>query len=171
MEIYFDENEDWFIEFNTSNFASGISYFDRISLESSSGIAEIKSGIQLTDSTVFLTNDSLLTSLQINPLGDYIKIVAPQGVNLFDVLGFQCELYYYFGDYQFSHVSALSIGQSYCISENDSFVSFLTKCNSPTIGYSNSSQAYYGDLIINLLDENEEPLAGVNCFLEQRAFN
>jgi len=174
-EIYFDDNDDWFIEFRTCNFNNSLDSFDGISIESSNGIAEIKSGIQFTDSTVLITNDSLITSLQINSAGDYIKIVAPFGV---DLLAYQdspwvldSELSYYFGDYPQSYVSCLLEGQSFCISENPYEVSYLTKSDSTTLGYANTSVEYYGDLVINLKDDNNDPITNVKCYLKQVAYN
>lgn len=167
-EIYFDENDNWFIEFNTSAYEWEAYSFDEIILETSSGQSEVKSGIVFTDSTVLITQDSLLTPLFINPAGDYIKIVKESGD---DGYWFPSERCFIFGDYEYSHVGVLYSGQSYCIPYGMDFLYCITKCNVPTPGYSDVNDNFYGDLVLNISDGNSNPMPDIKCFLTSYSYN
>lgn len=167
-EIYFDENNNWYIEFQTYYMQLDINSFDEISLETSSGTADFKSGISFTDTTVIITIDSMTNPLYINPNGDFIRLYFHDEDH---VVYHPSEYIFIFGNYEMSYVTSLHELQSYCLFTNSMNVSRLAKCSTPTVGYSNDDLNCDENLLLKITDEVGNQITNVRCYLTQFAYN
>lgn len=162
-EIYFDSYQNWTIEFNMSFFYSD---FSLLTIESSAGTLSFKPGIITNDSVVVITSDSLQTPLYINPEGDYIKIIGSENDNI-------SERYFFFGNYEYSYISAINSSQSYVLQADVcSYFYYLIKENSPTPGYVNPyySQSY-GTFTGNIFNCYLFPISNARIKCRINAYN
>jgi len=163
-EIYFDDYGNWTLELNTYFYS--LIDLDYISIETNTGISSLIPGIQVTDSVVILTIDSLTTPLYINPAGDFIKI---HGCNN----DFPSESFFYFGAIEYSYVSPINSSQSYEIQSApyNEWICYFVKENTPNIGYTNSEASSFGILSGSIVDEDETPISDVKLIAKVSAYN
>ena len=163
-EIYFDSFGNWTIEFNTLAFP--FLDFNAISLETSAGTSAFKPGIVTNDSIVVITIDSLVTPLYINPAGDFIII---NGIS--SGMGFDSEFYFYFGDYQYSYVSAINSSQSYVFTQSYYGFYYLVKQNSPDVGCTNYTYPATGTFSGQIVGGDSLPIPEVKIKCLITAYN
>ncbi len=122
---------------------------DGWSLASSSGRAFFKNGILVgLTRYVILTQDSLLSPLPLNPLGDSLVLYSPQGLRL--------ELR--FGNIPESWKPSPREGQSLCLKETSPQFYYLD--NSPTLGLPNDGQNAMGTVHGVVTDSLGQPITG-----------
>ncbi|HOW24254.1 MAG TPA: hypothetical protein PK711_01170 [Bacteroidales bacterium] len=159
-EIYF-EGDDWFIELVHFNQLFGESSLDNFGILCSSGSAQFKPGIDVTESGwVIITQDSMLSPLAINKYGDFIQFRFYHNGSWNTVNSPT-----YFGDMEDSQVNYPFEGQSIVnttIIYGQNWMDFWTvKENDPTLGSSFYQVTTYGTLSGRVLNQNLEPVAGI----------
>ena len=162
-EIYFDSNGNWYIEFNTNNMQlySNLNNFDNITIESSTDTANFKLGINLTDSIVIITQDSLTSQLLINPYGDFIKI---SGI----ISDYQSEYYFPFGNYEYSYVKPINNSFSYQMTNEHPY--YFAIQTIPTIGFLNNNLPT-GIFTGHIIDADSIPIPNVEIILDITSYN
>ena len=142
-ELKFTGN-DWTIEMLTDGF---IGTLDGRSLRSNSGTAFFKNGIHLPSGYLLVTQDSLLSPLNINPLGDSLTFNIPGGSLTFG-----------------NSPSAVvpSPGESQSISYGGRGYYYLD--NSPTLGQHNDSANAMGTVQGLIADSLGRPIPDVRVF-------
>ena len=128
-ELYFSSDNKWEIEIILKYFYDSM-LTDSIFLVSSSGRSQIKFGSYYSsnlESIKLITNDSLYSDLNINPLGDSIKIEYHYQWNT------KYSETIIFGNIENSTLPAPKVGQSIA-----KYSDVFGICNSPTIGSNNS---------------------------------
>ena len=156
-EIYF-EGDEWFIELVLWDFHSDL---DNYRIVCSSDTAQFKPGIDITNlGWMIITQDSMLSPLSINKLGDFIEIEQEDNGSWWP-LGMPV----YFGDIEYSGVNYPYEGQSivntiiYDGYYDDYY--WPVKENSPTLGSSFFQATTVGILAGRVLDQNLDPVGGI----------
>jgi hypothetical protein len=170
-ELYIVDNSHWYLElvFIKGSCYQGITTLDGIQIATSAGTVGFKNGIHITnDSVLVITQDSLLSPVQLNRAGDFIIIKNSKG-NQIDKL--------YFGNIASSQISAPAQGQSIVtyrfvcwgiVSGNLETIFPKVKDNHPTIGfnafkpYDASSANTIGTFSGIVYDLTHHPVPGVH---------
>ena len=125
---------------------------DGWSLGSRSGTALFKNGIYMGAAYVVITQDSLLSQLDINPLGDSLTLHSPQFL----------EESFVFGNSPYSAIASPRTGQSICWHQGVPYGYYLD--NSPTPGLPNDTSNALGMIRGLVTDSLGQPIAGVSVW-------
>ena len=145
-ELLFTGN-GWVLELHAS-----FTNLDGWSLGSRSGTALFKNGITLGTGYVVITRDSLLSQLDINPLGDSLTLHSPQF--------FEESLV--FGISPYSAIASPRTGQSICWHQGAPYCYYLD--NSPTPGLPNDTSNACGTVHGLVTDSLGQPVSNVSVW-------
>lgn len=163
-EFYIVTESEWFLEIYIDPLyyesSQEIHNLDGLEIISSNGSSLVKEGIYFTNGDIIiLTQDSLQSPVQFNRNSDFIGI---ENINT------GISEVYYFGEIQYSQISALSEGQSLVLRKttcggDEDYSYFLCKDASPDIGEgpyttTNALGLYSG----KVFDRNNDPVSGIS---------
>ena len=149
-EIQFSEN-GWIIELYPIQWAGEL---DSVYLTSTTDTAFVKPGALIPDDYCLLTQDSLLSILNINPANDTLSIYL--NIGDWDFPDDQITI----GDLQVDSSQSLSRILEYGIPGVD----FWYIDNTPTLGFENDSENAMGTIHFQILDESGEPIPSAGLY-------
>jgi hypothetical protein len=166
-ELYFDNTNKWFIELDKFY----INDYDSI-IFSSSTQKSLTKKIVFQNNIATLTTDSLISGVNINPLGDSITVTLYSKAIFFgnyvtDIL--------VFGNYRNASIGRPKQGQSIAICSSKVMFDCSGKIinypkfnfnKNPSIGTSNDCAGMYGNLYGIIYDENNQPASNITYKIE-----
>jgi hypothetical protein len=162
IELYFDANNNWFIELDFITWGPSVS--DSLVLMTSTDTVPFKPGFTIHQNTPFIiTVDSLKSPLTINKNGDFVMVWWKNDRTIFDMdAGYPLFAY---GNIANAQVSAPFLGQSIkrleCTNDTGDPIYYIVKDDKTELGtpyvVTDDSSSFSG----HVYDSNHNPLPGV----------